>query len=174
MTELPQRLAARVNMGMGIGRQTNEIDESKNTPTMQVALPGGEVRSEIPFVQQYGFASKPEPGSDVITHFQAGDRSRGVAIASNDQRHRPKTLKAGEVCIYDKKGTTILLKEDGSIEITPGNKKVVIKGSVEIDGSVHVTGSIQADGDIKAGNISLKHHIHSKGDKGSPTGSPIS
>lgn len=48
-----------------------------------------------------------------------------------------------------------------------------ISGNVKINGEVGIQKSLKANGDVTAGSISLKSHIHSKGEKGAPTGKPI-
>lgn len=58
MTSLA-RLARRVAMAFGLGRQTADTDESRSTATVQVALTSGELRSDVPMMQLYGFASRP-------------------------------------------------------------------------------------------------------------------
>ncbi|GBQ84058.1 bacteriophage protein [Gluconacetobacter johannae DSM 13595] len=116
MTAPILRVARRVAMAIGIGRQTANTDESRTTATVQVALPGGELHSDVPMVQLYGFASRPVPGSDLIVLFQGGDRSRGVAIASGDQRNRPTDLQPGEACLFHPaSGNRVWMKADGSI-----------------------------------------------------------
>lgn len=158
--------ATRIHMAMGIGRMTKGVQQGQNTPTVQACFAGNEQRDNISFMQHYGFASMPMTGADVIVNFQSGDRNKGVVVASNDQRYRIKTLKDGEVAIYHKSGSSIILKEDGSIEVNPSNKKTVINSDVEISGQVTVSG------DVKAGSISLKSHQHPKGHNNLPTGEP--
>lgn len=184
MSETEKRLNQRINMAKGLGRLTGGVNEASATPTIQVVFSGNEIRDNLPFLQHYGFISKPLPGSDILASFQAGDRNRGVAIACNDQRYRPKDLKDGEVAIFHHSGSRILLKNDGSIEMIPSNKQCVlkgnlqVKGNVEVEANIDVQGNINAIGDINAladvttGEVSLKNHIHSKGYQNKPTGKP--
>lgn len=159
------RLARRVTNAMGIGRQTSDTDESQGTPTLQVALPGGELRSDLPHVQLYGFASRPTAGADAIVMFQSGDRGRGVVIASGDQRTRPTDLQPNDACVYAH-GSRVWLKADGSIAITPQNGIVMLTGSLTVTGTVTAT-EVIADG------IHLTTHDHTNGNDGSNTGAPI-
>ena len=48
-----QRLGRRVMMALGLARQTSDTDESRSTPTMQLALAAGEMRSDVPLLQEY-------------------------------------------------------------------------------------------------------------------------
>lgn len=155
MVNLVQRTARRVAMALGIGRQTADTNEQPSTPTVQVALAAGEMRSDVPFVQNYGFASRPVPGSDLVILFQAGDRARGVAVASGDQRNRPRDLKPGEVCVFHPpSGSQIRMQEDGTILIKPS------AGKGAWDGDLDVSGTVSAQ-ECKAGNIALSTHRHS-------------
>ena len=114
MTAPLMRTARRVMMALGIGRQTADTNEASNTPTVQVALAAGELRSDVPIMQEYGLVSRPVPGSDLLVAFIGGDRTRGVVIATGDQRGRPKDLQPGEVCLFHPStGSRIWLKEDG-------------------------------------------------------------
>lgn len=168
MANLAQRTARRIAMALGVGRQTADTNEQPSTPTVQVALAAGEIRSDVPFVQEYGFASRPVPGSDIVVMFQAGDRSRGVAIASGDQRNRPKDLQPGEVCVFHPpSGSQIKMQKDGTILIKPS------AGKGTWDGDLDVSGTVSAQ-ECKAGNIALSTHKHSgvqpgSGDSGPPS-----
>ncbi|AQS84012.1 hypothetical protein A0U92_03640 [Acetobacter aceti] len=170
MTSPINRLSRRVSMALGIGRQTADTDESQPTPTLQVVLPGGEIRADVPLMQAYGFASRPVPGSDIVVGFLAGDRTRGVAIACGDQRGRPDYLEPGEVAVYHPKtGSCVYFRSDGSMALRPNNKKL------EIDADITVNGSLEATGDVTAGSISLESHKHTGVKAGSDeTGAPTS
>ena len=90
MSNAFSRMGRRISMALGLGRSTANTDEAASTHTVQVALAGGELRSDVPLLQQVGFHSRPLPGADVVVLFQAGDRSRGVAVATGDQRSYPR------------------------------------------------------------------------------------
>ncbi|MBM9401541.1 phage baseplate assembly protein [Gluconacetobacter azotocaptans] len=168
MTAPILRVARRVAMAIGIGRQTADTDESRTTATVQVALPGSELRSDVPMVQLYGYASRPVPGSDLIVLFQGGDRSRGVAIASGDQRNRPNDLQPGEVCLFHPRtGSRIWMKDDGSILIAPQNGKTAIVGDLDVSG-------IMTGGEVVAQDVKLSTHPHGGVQAGSAqSGAPI-
>ncbi|MDI2091631.1 phage baseplate assembly protein domain-containing protein [Commensalibacter oyaizuii] len=173
MTEALRKMATRLHMAMGIGRVTKGITHDQNTPLVQVTFAVNEVRDHLPVLQQYGFASRPLLGADVVVQFQSGDRNKGVVIASGDQRYYPKNLKDGEVAIYHKTGSMIILKEDGSIELTPQNNKITLNADVQVTGKITANNMVATD-DVKAGSVSLKSHVHSNGHNGGLTGGPSS
>ena len=147
MTPL-MRLARRISMALGIGRQTADTDESQATATLQVALTAGELRDGVPLMQHYGFASRPMAGADVVVVFQSGDRARGVAVATGDQRYRPTDLAPGEACLFHVSGSRVVMRADGSILLLPAN------------GNVALTGTLTASKDVLAAGVSLLGHLH--------------
>jgi len=161
-----RRIAQRIVMGLGFGRQSADTVEANGTPTVQAVLVNGEVRDGMPFMQHYGLCSRPVPGADLVTVFQAGDRMRGVVIASNDQRCRPKALQPGEVCLYHRSGSMILLAQDGSISIAPSNGKLSIGADVTVDGTIVATGEVTGNG------VALSSHDHTGVQTGSGTSGP--
>ncbi|GAB31459.1 putative bacteriophage related protein [Acetobacter pasteurianus subsp. pasteurianus LMG 1262 = NBRC 106471] len=171
-----QRLGRRVMMALGLARQTSDTDESRSTPTMQLALAAGEMRSDVPLLQEYGFRSRPTSGCDAAVLFQGGDRTRGVVIATGDQRHPPPGLQRGEVCVFSPTmGSSIIMKADGSISIDAGEKKInVACGGMNVSGDITSTGTITGQKDVMAGNISLTDHTHpvtaAPGETGAPEG----
>ncbi|MFT9376229.1 phage baseplate assembly protein domain-containing protein [Komagataeibacter saccharivorans] len=160
------RSARRVMMALGIGRQLADTNEAPNTPTVQAALAAGEIKSDLPIVQEYGLASRPVPGSDVIVVFIGGDRSRGVVIATGDQRGRPKDLQPGEVCLFHPStGSRIWLRADGSISIAPANGKTAVTGDLTASGTI--TGN-----EVEAQGIKLSSHPHNGVEPGSGNSGP--
>ena len=167
MTAALTRTARRVMMALGVGRQTADTNETPNTPTVQVALAADELRSDVPIMQEYGLASRPVPGADLLVAFIGGDRTRGVVIATGDQRGRPKDLQPGEVCLFHPStGSRIWLKADGSIAIVPANGKTAATGDLTVSGTI-------TSNEVVAQGVKLTDHAHSNGNDGADTGPPV-
>ena len=167
------RLGRRVAMALGLGRLTANTDETASTPTVQAALAGGELRSDVPLLQQVGFHSRPLPGSDVVVLFQAGDRARGVAIATGDQRAYPRDLQPGDVCLYHvTAGSRIWLKADGSIAISAQGELDFTGGKAVFNCPISCAHDIVAQGDVQASGISLSKHKHPVQTAPGTTGAP--
>jgi len=161
MRDILERMGRSLSNLPGIGRITANTNETMATPTTQVALPGGNMRSDLPLLQDYGFASRPVPGSDATVIFQSGDRSRGVIVATGDQRNRPTDLQPGEVCLYHPQTKSrIWLKADGSIELAPANGKITM------------TGTLTVTEDVVANGISVVNHVHTGVQTGSGQSGP--
>ncbi len=95
------------------------IDDSTNMQTVQLDVMKGEVQSSVERIQNYGFTSVPEIGSEVLLLSFGGNRDNPIAIAVENSASRLKGLASGEVAMYDRNENYILLKADGSTEIVP-------------------------------------------------------
>lgn len=138
------------------------VDDTDADQRLQVSALTDEVIDQLDRCAEYGFTSNPVPGAAALVLFSGGDRSNGVVVATDDNRYRVTGLASGEVAVYNNTGTKIVLKSDGSIEITGGPVKV-------LDGSVEVL-----FGDVTANGISLRHHIHDGVEPGGgTTGHPV-
>src|SRR5215467_10350162 len=116
------------------------VDE-KGVQTMQASLLEGETADELDRVQTYGISSHPPTGGDAVILFVQGNRDDGIVISVNDRESRPKDLKAGEVILYNDKGVSVLLNEEGDL---------VVKAER------HITVEAKEDITIKAKTITLE------------------
>lgn len=117
----------------------DRVDDSTRAQEIQARLLANEVRPRLERMGGYGFSSVPEPGAELLVVFPGGDRAHGVVVATEDRRYRPRSLAAGEVVVYHRSGSRILLKADGSIELQPSN------GQVKVDADLEVTGALIDD-----------------------------
>jgi phage baseplate assembly protein V len=152
------RFWRRIQLTVGRGRIT-AVDDSQTVQQLQIQMGALETRDKTPRMVEYGLASSPPVSAEVVVVFIAGDRSTGIAIASNHQPSRPKNLQAGEVMLYDVEGKQIYLTKDGGIVIDAVNTPVAINNAttVTVNASqevvlntplLQVNGSIKATGDI--------------------------
>ena len=141
---------------------------------LQINLLAGEMRDEVEHTEPYGFTSEPLTDGlpEAFALFFDGDRSHGIVFCVADRRYRLKSLKPGEVAIYDDLGQKIHLTRTGIEVVTPKNLTATVGGnvtetvggsltatvtgaamikaaSVKIDApSTHITGSLLVDGGI--------------------------
>ena len=100
-----------------------------------------ETFENVELQQHYGFTSRPPAGGECIVVCPGGEGAGGVSIAEQDRAHRPTLAAAGDVALYGKKGTgqpSMLLATGGQVTITSGGATpgtVVLKA----DGSIQVT-----------------------------------
>lgn len=137
-------------MASSIPISSAPTNETGSGQTVQLTHRTGELQDGVQSMQLYGFASSPNSGTDHLVIYLEGDRNKGVAIASNDQRVRPKNMAGGEVQIYDASGQFFYLKTGKSALINAINECVI-----QIDGTPIVTitpGGVTTVGNLVAGN----------------------
>lgn len=143
---LARRLALVV--GRGVLRLS---DDAGGLQRLQSDFLAGEVRGPLERFGQFGWTSRPPIGSEVIALFPSGSRDRGgVVVAVEDRRVRPVDLAEGEAAAYNAHGVLVLLKADGSIEITAAGGVRIEAPSLELSGSLTVHGSVDVDGSVAA------------------------
>lgn len=94
------------------------VDDGSDLQELQLIVLDGEVVSDAERFQDYGFTSVPIEGAEAVVLFPNGDRAHPLVVAVDDRRVRPIDLQASEVALYSQNGQRVLLKADGSVEIT--------------------------------------------------------
>lgn len=120
------------------------VDDSTRMQMLQIGALAGETREGVERFQNYGFTSVPLEGAEALVLFVGGRRDHGMAVAVDDRRHRMKGLEKGEVAIYSKFGSSIVLRKNGDIELTAATKFVFNEGArgVAAEGdTVTITGT---------------------------------
>ena len=117
-----------------------------------IELVAGEKRRGVEFLQQFGFSSRPKGDVEGIALFVGGSRDNGVVIST---RGECPDLKEGEVSVHSPFGSSITLKDDGTVELVTNSKKFRFVGDIE------ATGDVKAMCD--AAFVTLAGHIHPTG-----------
>lgn len=104
------------------------VDDKPRLQVLQLGVLADETRDGCERVQEYGFTSVPLPGAEAVVLFVGGRRDHGLVVGVDDRRHRLAGLKAGEVAVYNNAGASVVLKADGSIEVT--GAEVILNGGV--------------------------------------------
>jgi phage baseplate assembly protein V len=139
------------------------IKDDKKIQRMQVELLKDEIRDDIERFQDYGFTSHPESGAEAVVGFMGGDRSHGIILKVDDRRYRLTGLAAGEVAMYHRSGSKIVMKADGTIEATGSTFKV--------NGDIVCTGDI-TDKDGSMGEMRSTYNGHDHTETGGTTHHP--
>ena len=98
-----------------------------------IELVAGEKRRSVEFLQQFGFSSRPKGDVEGIALFVGGSRDNGVVIST---RGECPDLKEGEVRVHSPFGSSITLKDDGTVELVTNSKKFRFVGDIEATGDV--------------------------------------
>lgn len=112
MQKVANRVRTLVNKAVLRG-----VSDGGRQQRVQVSVLKDEVKDNVQRIQNYGFTSNPLPGSQVIMLCLGGDRDHPIAIAVDDADKRPKNLEPGEVAFYHHNGSTIIFRNDDSIEL---------------------------------------------------------
>jgi phage gp45-like len=178
------KIYKRVQGIMSVGVITNNSTETNGTRTTQVSqYNGAQTIDNVPHIQEYGFASAPLPGCSKIGISISGDKNNLVIIGTNDKKHRPINLAAGDVQLHDSTQAVHLVYGD-HIDVIASNAINIIVGGVNVmtitssgitmNVPLSVMGTIIATGDITAGAVTLETHVHEGVTSGiESTGLPI-
>lgn len=146
---------------------------SEDGMTVDAEFVAGEKRTDLDFFQQYGFASRPKVKVDGVALFVGGSRENGVVIATRGEKQE---MEEGEVVVYSAFGSSIKLKKDGSIALSPASgKNVVTESDLLCKGKLLATGDVFAgvtdtgESVVTAGGVSLQMHMHPTAAPGSPS-----
>ena len=104
-----------------------------------IELLAGEKRRGVEFLQQFGFSSRPKGDVEGIALFVGGSRDNGVVVST---RGECPDLKEGEVMVHSPHGQKILLKSDGSVNVTNKNGGSIVMaagGKVTVNGHLEVS-----------------------------------
>ncbi|RTL04389.1 MAG: hypothetical protein EKK62_16475 [Acidimicrobiia bacterium] len=101
--------------------------------TAQVQVDADDVADDVEIFEPYGLTAKALTGAETIQVAVGGDQAHLVTICVADRRYRLTGLANGEVALYNDKGAQVVLKADGSIELTPA-----LAGSVHVGGPTAV------------------------------------
>ena len=145
------------------------VKDSGGMQELQLGVLEGEDIDDAERFQPYGFSSVPLEGAEAVVLFPGGDRAHPLVVAVEDRRHRPTGKDPGEVCLYSNAGQLVILKADGSVEVScaPG-------GTVTInDGSGGAALATKADIDLLTGAFNTLvtaygTHIHGGVTPGAP------
>lgn len=104
-----------------------------------IELVAGEKRRAVEFLQQFGFSSRPKGDVEGVALFVGGSRDNGVVVAT---RGDCPELEEGEVMVHSPHGQKILLKSDGSVNVTNKNGGSIVMasgGNVTVNGHLEVS-----------------------------------
>lgn len=97
-------------------------NDSGKLQVLQLDVGADETRDGLERFQEYGLTSVPLAGAEAVVLFVGGRRDHGLVVAVDDRRHRPSGLQPGEVAVYNSGGARVLLKADGTVEVTGATK----------------------------------------------------
>lgn len=143
---------------------------------VDVELIAGEKKGGIEHLEPYGFTSHANPGAEALVLFPDADRSHAVAVTVSDRRYRIRSLKQGEVAIYDDLGQSVTLTRTGIVVNGAGNPITFMnapKARFEMD--IESTGQIKDHCDttgVTMASMRLTYNGHIHKENGNSTDVP--
>lgn len=147
-------MAADIERGtVTISKNDDELRE------LQVEHQSGEVRQDVEHMEPYGFSSEPytDKKTDAITFYTDESHELGFVMCVADRRFRVKSLKTGEVVIYDDKKRHIYLKRD-CIDIDGVDDPINIhtKGDINITSNANINIKADSEVNVTADTVNVK------------------
>lgn len=99
----------------------NLINDAGGLQLLQVDALDGETQDDVERVQNFGQTSHPPRGSVPVMVAVAGSRDHLVAVAVDNESHRPRGLQEGESAMYNAHGVKLLFDQDGNATLTCKN-----------------------------------------------------
>jgi phage gp45-like len=94
------------------------INNKKSIQIQQNELFTGQIKSDIPSPQQYGFESAPFVGADTINLNRGGSLESGWVVMTYDGRYKPLDLEDGDSIQYTARNVDSKIKASGIISLT--------------------------------------------------------
>lgn len=141
----PLRVAIACKLLRGVVRRARP---GGGTLRLQVETLAGDLQDDLEAFQDYGFASVPQDGAEVLVGSLAMARDHSIALRVEDRRYRLKTLSAGEVALYTDEGDSVVLERGRVVKVTTDTFQVNAGGAVltlDADGLTVSGGSIELD-----------------------------
>lgn len=184
MRRFTQQIKKQAESVSGMVRQAfrgtlNLMSSLDGIQKTQVSGLADETLSDVELMQHFGFTSVPPAGTQAVIIPIGGATSHGIVIATENGQYRILNLQDGEAAVYDKSGSSIILRQGKLVEINCDNlvinakSKTTIKtpvidttaainadGAISAKGNVSSQGNVSAQGDVSAGNTSLTNHAH--------------
>lgn len=140
------------------------VNPGTKMQSLQLKLLDGEVADNVEHFEPFGFTSNPDGGAEALVLFPSGDKSHGIAVVVADRRYRLKGLASGDVAVYDKRGQSIILTENGivvnTVKHTINAATVEINGDLTVNGAIAGSGGITTEGDGSFGGKSFLGHTN--------------
>ena len=149
-----KRLLYHIRKSVGQYR-VEDMEEQGRTLKATINFFGKKMK--MPVVFPYGFKSYPERAWEGIAVVSEGKPEQGYIVSCLGEDKTIPSVQAGEIVLYNGKGSEIRLKADGQIELKPQNGTIKIDGNLLVAGSINMTqpadgtsAKMKVEGEIQA------------------------
>ena len=162
---------------IAFGQTQAALRDDGPTPLVQASFGDLQTLDDMQIIQHFGFSSSAPAGSNVVSLFGAGNKSKGVILGSVAPASRRRMLVTGETVVYDLWGNEVHLGQAG-LTIKHATQLTIQVGSMSAvfsSGGLAVTnGTVTSTGDQVAGfgtgdQVAQLTHKHPTAELGSPS-----
>lgn len=150
-----------------LSRGTLHSTTNAKTQKAKVSLMADEVNDGVEFPQDYGFISRPPGGSEVIVAHFGGERDHATILKAFHKSFAPNTLAEGESALYHSSGSIVLMKADGSIDVTSAIAMSITVPTLTVHGNLVVTGDV-TDKKSSMDEMRTDYNTHTHGGGATP------
>jgi phage gp45-like len=143
--------------------------DSTGLQQAELAAHDGQARADVEVLWPYGLTAHPHPGGITLLLHVGGDQSDPVALPPAGRNHRRVDLTAGQVSLYDSKGTEVHLCDDDTLVIRAALKVRIETPRLEVTGEI-IDRADSGGSMMSAMRAVYDGHTHPEPDGG--TGSP--
>lgn len=145
-------------------------NDTRRAQTLQVSAFAGETLDPVERFGEFGFVSRPPPGTEVLIICLGGDRSHPIAVATEYREARPRDMDVGESGLYAAAGGSVVarirVRPNGVVEISAAT--LTLTGDLVVEGDISdPAGSMQEMRDTF--NLHTHHHGSNAGETNVPT-----
>lgn len=154
ITKIVAPLHRRIMLQVRLGKVISVNDDDK-TQRLQVKMSSGELLDLVRSILPYGFTHFPHKESEGLFVSPGGNSGHMIAVSIGGREYRLKSLKEGEVALFDDIGQVVHLTRTGIIVGSPQNIYLKTDGILRLEGEgveIHGRSYIQRD-------------VHGKGDR---------
>ncbi len=148
LLERVRALEAQLGTLIQRGEVVSTSEEAGRNPALDVLSYAGSPDTKLERLQDYGFASRPLPGSEAAVLWVNGKRDVALVISVADRRYR-LVLEEGDAALYDHRGQKVHLHDNGMDVKVIGNLEAEVTKAAIIDcPQTHLTGNLYVGGDL--------------------------
>lgn len=153
LQEKVRTLEAQLGAILQRGVVLSTTEASERNPEFSVQSYAGSPDTGLERIQDYGFGSRPLPGSEAAVLWLNGKRDVALVIGVADRRYR-LVLEEGDVALYDHRGQNVHLHKDGVTANVVGDLNATVSGESFVDCSkTYFTGDVYVGGDFTVAGV---------------------
>lgn len=159
ITKIVAPLHRRIMLQVRLGKVIS-VNDGDKTQRLQVKMSTGELLDLVRSLLPYGFTHFPHKNSEGLFVSPGGNSGHTIAVSIGGREYRLKSLKEGEVSLFDDIGQVVHLTRTGIMVGSPKNIYLKTDGILRLEG----------EGVEIYGRSYIQRDVHGKGYRETWTG----